>query len=273
MKNILIPTDFSETAKNAFHFAQSCAGTNTSLKVLHAVQPEPVPDMMYPTVVLPADISTQKAEWLDRFVGENTLSKEGMEIESLMKVGLATDLIVEESDHADLIIMGSTGANGWVDKIFGSVSTHVAQHARCPIMFIPQNARYDGFQKVAYATNEGVEHEAEIIKKMIEIVKQNQPEIHFVHVKNDIFNYFQIEKRAYEQFMKENAPGLAFKMAKIRNDKMIDGLHQYADEQKIDLIVLATKHRSWLEQLLHSSMTRQMILNVKTPLLVLHYDE
>ncbi len=279
MKNILVPIDFSETAKNAFLFAQSFTSGEANLKIVHAIQPEPVPDMMYPTVVLPTELSQQKAEWLDQFVATNTISKKtdvqaNPKIKSLVKVGLATDIIIEESaTDTDLIIMGSTGTNGWVDKVFGSVSTHVAQHAHCPVMFIPQNASYKGFQKIAYATNEGITHEAEAVKKMIEIMGQNRPEIHFVHVKNDIFNYFQIEEEAYKQFMKDNAPDLGFKMAKIRNDEVMKGLHQYADEQEIDLIALATKHRNWLEQLFHNSMTKRMILNVKTPLLVMHYED
>lgn len=36
---------------------------------------------------------------------------------------------------------------------------------------------------------------------------------------------------------------------------------------------MATKHRTWLEEIFHESMTKRMVLNTKTPLLILHPDD
>ncbi|MFM9952206.1 MAG: universal stress protein [Saprospiraceae bacterium] len=50
-------------------------------------------------------------------------------------------------------------------------------------------------------------------------------------------------------------------------------MNQYAEMEKIDLIVMATRHRSFWEQLFHKSQTKQMALHTHLPMLVLHQGD
>ncbi len=51
--------------------------------------------------------------------------------------------LVDVSHDATLLVVGTRGRGALVDTILGSVSTHVASHATCPVAIIPEKAPTD----------------------------------------------------------------------------------------------------------------------------------
>lgn len=55
--------------------------------------------------------------------------------------GLPADELIQASLDADLVVVGSRGAGRLRRLVRGSVSAEVSQHARCPVVVIPAEAR------------------------------------------------------------------------------------------------------------------------------------
>jgi nucleotide-binding universal stress UspA family protein len=51
--------------------------------------------------------------------------------------GLPVDELVKASESADMLVLGRRGMGGFVRLLMGSVSSQVAQHARCPVLIVP----------------------------------------------------------------------------------------------------------------------------------------
>jgi nucleotide-binding universal stress UspA family protein len=52
-------------------------------------------------------------------------------------VGCADDELLNAAGDADMIVVGSRGAGGFARLLLGSVATHLAHHAHCPVVIVP----------------------------------------------------------------------------------------------------------------------------------------
>jgi len=279
LKNLLVPTDFSETAKGAFRFAQKFASqSGAAVKVVHIYHPEV--DPAYPYLMEPSqDYVADKKERLEYFVNKYKLpNKEEASVttrvEHELRLGFAAEEItrLSSSDQVDMIVLGTTGENGFLEKLFGSVSISVAQQSHCPVLLIPKGANFKGFKKVLYASNHKKADEV-LLQQLIDFAGWFNAEIHFVHIVENKLNGYQVEDVNFEQNFRANAPGSTFHLVNIESVDILEGLTRYSSENDIDLIVMATTHRSFLENLFHKSMTKKMAIKSKIPLMVLHFDE
>lgn len=50
--------------------------------------------------------------------------------------GSPAEILINASDDADMVVVGSRGSGGLARLLMGSVSSHVAQHARCPVVIV-----------------------------------------------------------------------------------------------------------------------------------------
>lgn len=82
------------------------------------------------------DPETDARETLEREASE-VLGSERRTGASLRAVqGLPGTVLVEASDHASLLVVGGSGRGELAGKLLGSVSTHVTNHAHCPVVVV-----------------------------------------------------------------------------------------------------------------------------------------
>ncbi|WP_282781628.1 universal stress protein [Phaeodactylibacter xiamenensis] len=275
MRKILVPTDFSATAANACQFAQVVAERqNAEVDIMHAYHPSF--DYSNPYLDMPAaEFDSIKRELLDQFIEGNTRDS-GSSVATLPKpilnIGFASEEIVRMSKGYDLIIMGTTGEGNLLEKAFGSVSTHVARFAHCPVLLVPGNCKCGNFEEVVYASNYQAADEA-MVKKLLTITGPEINNIHFVHIDNETKSPYHVEQVLYEQAQLYGTAAIGFNSVEIECPNVQEGIVQYASDIRADLIVMGTMHRNFLERLFHKSVTQQVVFHTTVPLLVMHYDD
>ena len=275
MNTILVPTDFSANAKGAFKFANHLAEIyGANLKVIHVHNP--ASDGIIPNEIGSATLmESAKNEMLDRFVKSGTSDSMSDVVTELMIdkeliVGFAAEEIVRYSkeDEIDMIVMGTRGKSGAIEQLFGSVSTHVSQKAACPVWLIPDGYDFSKIDNIICASNyEMVDQE--VIETIFQYAETLKSKIHFVHVekenKSDPMGELVLEK-----LFRQKLPDQDFIFSSIEHQSVWEGVCQYASKKDANLIALVTKQRGFLDSLFHKSVTKQVILHAKCPILVLH---
>ena len=275
MKKILVPTDFSAVAANAYQFAQEIAlRQDASVDVMHAYHPSF--DYSNPYLDMPAaEFDSIKRELLDQFVESNTYEAGGGVAtlsKPILSIGFASEEIVRLSNDYDLIVLGTTGEGNLLEKAFGSVSTHVARFAHCPVLLVPGNCNCGGFEEVVFASNYQAADES-MVKQLLTVTGPEINNVHFVHVDNETNSPYHVEEILHEQAELYGAATIGFNSVGIECPNVQEGIVQYARDIRADLIVMGTIHRSFIERLFHKSVTQQVVFHTTIPLLVMHYDD
>jgi nucleotide-binding universal stress UspA family protein len=144
LRNILVPTDFSEPAKKALRYAISLANQSGSqLTLLHVIEPippyqdGPCPMMMnadvWPTEAKKAFRRLLKEERVDERLVRATLIRTGKPHREI------TDAAREL--EADLIIIATNGYAGLAHVLLGSTTERVVRHAPCPVLVVREKER------------------------------------------------------------------------------------------------------------------------------------
>jgi nucleotide-binding universal stress UspA family protein len=275
MNTILVPTDFSANAKGAFKYAQKLADQlNANIKVIHIHNP--ASDGIIPNEIGSATLmESAKQEMLDRFIniGDGSVIDDvitELMVDRELIIGFAAEEIIRMSkeENIDMIVMGTKGKGGALEQMFGSVSTHVSQKAECPVWLVPEGTVYKEIKNIVYASNYELVDD-QMMDEIFNLADKFGSEVTFVHVENEK------EKNEVGEFVLENLfrkklPDHNFKMTSIENSEVWAGICKYSNEHNANLITLITKHRGFIDNLFHRSVTKQVILHANCPMLILH---
>jgi nucleotide-binding universal stress UspA family protein len=139
-KNILVPTDLSPHAEEAFLYACELAVKLDA--TVHLVNVIGIPALGVPelgvavTSTMIDSMIADNQKGLDALTARN---RGGARIgQILMKTGDARDMIDQTAKEvgADLIVMGTHGRRGFSRALLGSVAETVVRTAPCPVLTI-----------------------------------------------------------------------------------------------------------------------------------------
>ena len=139
---IVVGVDSSEGAKQALRFALDEARLRqATLRAVHTWQfgSIGVTGLEGFSPVLGADLGDlrRSAEIaLDATLHEVVAAGNGVAIERRVVEGAPATVLVDESRHADLLVVGSRGHGGFAGLLLGSVSQQCAHHAACPVVIV-----------------------------------------------------------------------------------------------------------------------------------------
>jgi nucleotide-binding universal stress UspA family protein len=296
IKNVLVPTDFSDCAQSAYELALHIAKQfNAKLTVLHA-------RVMFsddPSTI-PADYKDikQSQEKIDRFLldrlqKDTAKAVEGIFIEQKVTRGYSAAPAILEFIHEskiDLVVMGTHGHTGLSHFLLGSVAEQVVRYSPCPVVTLRREAGviaqphrilvpfdFSELSKKAfhYAVNFARKFDSKI--DLVYVVEEDvHPALYAWGLKSIKDLIPDIKSRVEKSFKStiETEKATQLNVAYyVLAGKPHRELISLAQEQGHDLIIIATHAHSGIDKFLLGSVTEKIIRAAHCAVLTLKLDE
>ncbi|MDH2206113.1 universal stress protein [Empedobacter sp. GD03644] len=274
MKKILFPTDFSETANNAFLYALNLAKSiDAQVYVLHVYELPMITGSLsagliqnvYETVELGSfDNFKDNIPQLRQIAVENDLNE--IPIKFILEEGnflyILREIIGEES--VDFVVMGTDGNSGIEKMLFGSNTINAITSMKVPILSIPHGMSFKGFKNIGFTTVFD-QKDKDALKYLIEIANRHHAKIHCMHVSKDGKFNQQAMKDWQDQFAGDP---IVFEI--YHDSDPVNAVLDFINEKQIDLLTVVSRNKGFFDKIFSPGFTKKIANKNITPLFVFH---
>jgi nucleotide-binding universal stress UspA family protein len=278
MKKILVPTDFSENANNAFYYALSLAAEiEASITLLHVVEMElevldvPLPSASGYQARKDAAELAIKAQ-VDLACGLNSSWREVIDrTDTQVVIGNPVANIKSNADalNVDLIVMGARGKHkSALTKLLGTRSTAIAQMGKYPVLIIPEGAIFKPIVQMAYAS-ELLSSDSYVLWRALDLIKPFSPVVRYLHVSQDSSEYELVNEDKIRQHIESENPALQLVFYHIYGKDIDSELEEFSRTFDVDLIVVFHQSKNLFQRMFTHSHTKHLLSMTDIPVLVL----
>ncbi len=289
LRHILVPIDFSELSLRAIETAQQLARPfGATIHLVHVHEYHYLFPYMAPGESMPLSITTfldeaeeRAAHTLKKWALDYELSPDDCYIREGFPVFHEICELAREKE-IDFIVMPTHGRTGLKHLFLGSVAERVVQHAPCPVLIqrkppqktdrilVPVDFSNNAFAGLQYAIRLADKFAAKIFLLHV-------ADLGYVYAADGtvIYDIPRLEESAKEsaelqmqQFVRRTHFGdVKFETA-VRVGHPVDGICDFAQDEKIDLIIASTHGRTGLPHMLMGSTSEQIVRRATRPVLI-----
>ena len=274
MKKRLFPTDFSETANNAFLYALNLAKSiDAQVYIMHVYELPMITGSLsagliqnvYETVEMGSfENFKDNIPQLRKIAEDNQLSEIPMKF--ILEEGNFLYILREtiEEESVDFVVMGTDGNTGFEKMLFGSHTINVITSLKIPILSVPQGMSFQGFKNIGFTTVFD-QKDKDALKYLIEIANRHKAKIHCMHVSKDgKFNH-QVLKDWENQFA--NDP-VVFEI--YHDSDAVNAVLDFIKDKNIDLLTVVSRNKGFFDKIFSPGFTKKIANKNITPLFVFH---
>lgn len=281
MKKILFPTDFSDTANNAFLYTLHLAKLYNAevfithiydkkvISTLYGGQPELVATIYVDVELDEFEYFKEESKKLRMIAEENNLSD--VKLNFIFKSGSLVSTLgkIIEKEKINLVVMGTSGATNFEKKLWGSNTMNALRSLDIPILSIPKKAIFKGVKNIGFASALK-DSDKPILANLLNFYDDNNLIIKVLYIiKND--KNTEVEEQLIDK-------KIASWESEFRNEKLIfikkisdsvtKGIYQLIFDENIDILVIAKRDLSFIDSLFTHSLSEDLAKKMDFPLLV-----
>lgn len=276
MKNILLLTDFSKNAQNAIDYAlQFFSGGQHQFFLLNVQKASKYTtlDLMTSspkTSVFDSIIKNPKAA-VEKMV--ETMKKE-YESEAYSFNGICDyDNFVSAVNQTvnlkniDLIVMGTNGATGAAEVVFGSNTINVIRNVNRPVLVIPEGFKYIQPKTILFATDADEVFKEKALSPLLYIIAKFNAELQILSIeKNGNLDASMAKKNKMDSFFK----GVDHSIYSVENVPVDIAIDSYVQIKHVDITAKIINKEVFIKRLFSGSNTDAITYKTRVPLLIIH---
>lgn len=271
MKNILCPTDFTDTAQCAVAYsAKFCQRAGAQLTLFHAITfGELVPNEF----IWGRSVTVEATQYhLDELCLEiKRVYKISCEAEVEPSNRSVAQIIKDECDRFDLVIMGTNGPDNFYEYFAGSNTYQVAKDTEKPLLLVPSHFEYLEIREIVCASDYLHSHDAQY-NQLLTWASLLQAHVTMLQVLPEQEHAGESESLKLRQFqlrkLFNGKLNLDFKT--VRAADTASGIRDFIANHGCDALAVCARHYPVIRNLFHRSITKSLSADVSVPLFIFH---
>lgn len=272
MKNILLPTDFSKNSKNAIEYSLKLfEGETVTFHILNSQKPTGyiTADVLYGAAgdsVYDGILDDNKKE-LEKLIRHCESQSENENFTFVPKIDF--DNIVDAVNQAvslnniELIIMGTNGATGAEEVVFGSNTLKLIRKANCPILAIPEGYVYNKIESVLLSVNYQYELKTDALAVILDIVRKHDSTLKILEIEEN-----NVEVNSPKGNYIDLFKGINIERFCIKNIPSAVAIDAFTQLIPVQLHAMFVERKSLLDRFIFGSETSKISYSSKVPLLI-----
>ncbi len=277
MKNILIPTDFSENSWNAVAYALSFfKRVKCNFYLLHVSPFEEMigRDSFYGSKETVLEKSTQsdteQMQLLLKRIEKLPLNTK----HSFFKINeyiFFVDAIRKQvkEKNIDFIVMGTKGASGIKEKTIGSNTGDVITKVKCPVLVIPEKAIYTKPKEIAFPTDYNMLYKSRVLNTIMDTLTLNEAALRVLHVAKKE-QELSDRQRKNKDFLDDSIDTIEHSFHFLSNPNIEEAIQCFVESRDIDMITMVAKNLNFFQRILFHPTVEKISYHITIPFLVLH---
>ncbi len=271
MKKILLPTDFSRASERAIHYALAMfSDTACEFTLLNTYTTNTQPEIaMYVLDDLQANAENLMKGFLK---GLRQFAKESLHTFKTEYIPISTASAIEilnQTNQYDLVVLGASGAGN--NLLFGSVATDVVRNVKANTLIIPNNTPISPIKNVAMAVDYNQVSDLKVFDNLKDMLAKKDAQLTLLTVLKDNQSADELDgltKYEYHNYFNNCKVNDFY----IKNADVEKGIKEFLEIHRADMLVMLSRHHSFLDVIFNRSITRKFAYHPSIPLLSI-YDE
>ncbi|MDJ0645830.1 MAG: universal stress protein [Flavobacteriaceae bacterium] len=274
---ILLPTDFSNNAFNAIKYAfKLFENEKCTFHLLNTYTPI-IYDYDFQMNVggglgkvrdVIRNNSVDQLEEL-KLKLEKDYASEGHSIETISSFNTFTDEVKALVDelNIDLIVMGTKGATGLKEVLFGSNTIHIIKKRVCPVMAIPDSYFFEAPKDILFPTDYKIDYTEKQLAILKTIARLHNSTTHILHVQH----HRELNELETDNQQKLETHLDTFKKAfyHVQDKEIPVAIDEFQKDHYIQLLLMINNKHSFFENLFFKPVIHQIGFHLTTPFLVI----
>ncbi len=275
MKRILLPADFSDNSFEAIRYALHVfKDVKCTFFLLHTYTP-PIYQTEYllgsPGLIGLGDVMqetsmTQLEKLKNRLEIQFKNKKHTIEVHTAFNTLINEVMDTVEAEAIDMVIMGTTGATGAKEILFGSNAVHVIKKAKCPVLLVPPRFEYEDPKELLFPTDYEIEYSSKKMEALLSISEQHKSRINVLHVHTgyDLTSEQQKNKKLLEQLL-----GSLCIFHEMPDNEIVNAINEFQVKRKINLLVMVQNKHTFMERLFIEPVIKKIGFHITIPFMVI----
>lgn len=254
VSTILVPFDFSESAKRALNYTVDYIGDSEIKIILVYITNEENITKEEAFNVLREKYTRNLKIPIEWVLGSNSL------IDTIVKI--------QKAKKADMIIMGTSGST---DNVGATNTSKLVLAVDCPVIVVPKDVDVCTIKNISLILGVNEIDDTSVLGTLLEVSKRFNAKVHVLTIQNSpgTYGYSKADEKN-ENALKYYLEDFYVEHTFIENSDIVEGVFSYVDSHNIDMIAILPRNHTKKSAPSEGLLTKELALRSLVPILAIN---